>query len=142
MPHFEPAFDMTPNWEVVSNTPSAVVLSFRHHDHPHELHRFIEIFMNFMQLNNGTYDFNKNPNQMPFVRNADGKIVPLPLLSLIKKRRAWIRLSFYFFGDYYREILRMYCMYSLGVHTDEDVRNGFIRVLNDFNIGTEQPTLN
>lgn len=138
MPHFEPAYEKNSKWERINDTPVAVVLSFHNQDSPHELYRFIEIFMRFMQLNHGKDIF----NPMPYVRNADGKMVPLELLEYMQQYEIWERLSFYIFGDYYREILRMYCMYSLGIHKDEDVRNGFIRVLNDFKLGTERPTLN
>ncbi len=105
MPFFLPGYDMTPDWKPVSEHPSAIVLRFHHPSDLRELYRFIDILIEFLDLNEGSVAL----TPLPRVTNDDGEEVPLSLLPLIARHRPPLRLSFYLFGAYYRDVLREYC---------------------------------
>lgn len=139
MPFFLPAFDKTPDWVPISDTPTAIIIKFDDYGDIFALHRFIEVFIEFIELNQGTGVL----HPMPIVRNADGKDVPIGLLALVRKHHKMFRLSFYLFGDYFREMLRIYCMRSLSeYHENEEVYDAFKRLLRMYELGDGNPTLN
>ncbi len=121
---FIPAFDKTSTWEPKSHIPSAVVIQFLDHGEAGELYRFIDILTHFLELNHDSPAL----LPMPLVRNDNGKEIPLGLLSLIRKHRCNVRLTFYLFGDYFRDVLRAYCKASLAYHDDTYIRECFKQI--------------
>ena len=138
MPHFEPAFDMTPLWEEACATPTGVIVRFHGQGDAGELYRFIEIWSVFEQL----YQKGDLLYPEPMILTTRGNRINTGLLNLVKKHKCVIDVSFVLFGEYFREVLREYCFRSIEFHDDEEVQDGFERVLALFRIDKHHLVLN
>ena len=139
MPHFQPAFEIAPTWsKACRRKPTGVVLRFRGEGDHGELYRFTEIFSGFERLYRNL-DFLK---QKPRIIMTNGKEISPRVLRLVKKHRCHIDVSFVLFGSYFRDLIKEYCISSMQFHEDDDVRDGFERVLEFFEIDTSVPLMN
>ena len=129
MPHFEPAYENTPNWRDARSTPTAAVIRFHDEADREELIHFINILI---QLSDA-----KSPKQgegTPIIYTLSGNEIRLPLLLLLLKHRRRVSVSFFFAGNIMHKLLSRYCHDALMRHRDRRICEGFISVLHRFKI--------
>lgn len=73
---------------------------------------------------------------------TNGKEITPRVLRLVKKHHCKIDVSFVLFGSYFRDLIKEYCLSSMQFHEDDDLRDGFERVLEFFEIDTSIPLVN